>query len=110
LDGELIGRIGLFQPEGWPGMEVGWTLGRPYWGKGYASEAARASLDYGFKNYPVPKLISLINVDNQASQRLATRIGETKGPRIQMPLQTQNYLVDVWEITREQWAVTQPGS
>ena len=39
-DGALIGRVGLIQPEGWPGLEVGWTLGRPYWGQGYATESA----------------------------------------------------------------------
>jgi RimJ/RimL family protein N-acetyltransferase len=106
-DGAFIGRIGPFHPEGWPGMEVGWTLGRTYWGNGYATEAAKASLDYGFRNYPVAKLISLINVDNRASQRLAERLGETKGPQIEMPLQRNTYVVDVWEITREQWAKAQ---
>ncbi len=39
-DGVLIGRIGLWQPEGWPGLEVGWLLGRDAWGHGYATEAA----------------------------------------------------------------------
>ena len=46
--GAFIGRIGLWQPEGWPGTEVGWLLGRDWWGHGYASEAARASVDWGF--------------------------------------------------------------
>ena len=35
--GALVGRAGLFMPEGWPGLEVGWTLARPYWGNGYAT-------------------------------------------------------------------------
>ena len=43
-EGALIGRIGLWQPEGWPGLEVGWLLGRDAWGHGYATEAARASM------------------------------------------------------------------
>jgi RimJ/RimL family protein N-acetyltransferase len=38
--GNLAGRIGFLNPEGWPGFEVGWTLGREYWGKGYATEGA----------------------------------------------------------------------
>jgi len=37
-DGAFIGRVGLINPEGWPGLEVGWTLGKPYWGQGYATE------------------------------------------------------------------------
>jgi RimJ/RimL family protein N-acetyltransferase len=46
--GQLVGRIGLYNPEGWPGLEVGWTLARAAWGRGYATEGARASLDYAF--------------------------------------------------------------
>jgi RimJ/RimL family protein N-acetyltransferase len=42
----MIGRIGLWNPEGWPQMEVGWTLRRAYWGQGFAVEAAQASIDY----------------------------------------------------------------
>jgi len=38
--GKLMGRIGLFNPEGWPGLELGWVLGRDYWGKGFATEGA----------------------------------------------------------------------
>src|SRR3954466_11834058 len=41
-DGAVIGRIGLWQPEGWPGLEVGWTLASTYWSQGYASEAGGA--------------------------------------------------------------------
>src|SRR5687767_306644 len=40
--GALVGRIGLHNPEGWPGLEVGWLLGRAVWGRGYAPEGARA--------------------------------------------------------------------
>src|SRR5437763_1837788 len=47
-DGTVIGRVGLINPEGWPSLEVGWTLGREYWGQGYATESARAALNYAF--------------------------------------------------------------
>src|ERR1700730_4478067 len=40
--GNFIGRIGLINPEGWPGLEAGWLLGRQYWGRGYATEGAKA--------------------------------------------------------------------
>jgi RimJ/RimL family protein N-acetyltransferase len=103
-DRAFLGRIGLWQPEGWPGMEVGWTLARAHWGQGYATEAAKASLDYGFKNYPVAKLVSTIHADNRASQKVAERVGETKGGPFALQLFGTVTLVDVWEITRERWA------
>src|SRR3569832_2711192 len=52
-DGAMMGRVGMINPEGWPGLEIGWTLGRQYWGKGYASDAAQATLDYAFLTRPV---------------------------------------------------------
>jgi RimJ/RimL family protein N-acetyltransferase len=46
VDGVLLGRCGLWNPEGWPGLEVGWKLARHAWGQGYATEAARAAIDW----------------------------------------------------------------
>jgi RimJ/RimL family protein N-acetyltransferase len=105
-DGALIGRIGLNNPEGWPGMEVGWTLGREYWGKGYAYEAAKVSMDYGFSNFEIAKLISVIHPENRNSQRLAERLGEVKGAPTELAILGRSFLADIWEITREKWAAT----
>ena len=74
--GRLAGRIGCIYPEGWPGFEVGWTLKREFWGKGYATEAARHSLEYAFNELDKPHVISLIHPDNHASIRVAERLGE----------------------------------
>jgi RimJ/RimL family protein N-acetyltransferase len=74
-EGELIGRIGLLRPEGWPGLEVGWLLGRAAWGQGYATEAARASVEYAWRELGAQELISLIAPDNTPSQRVAQRLG-----------------------------------
>src|ERR1700741_879047 len=101
-DGRFIGRVGLWDPEGWPGMEVGWTLGREFWGQGYATEAARASLDYGFRNFDVAKLISAIHVDNAPSQAVARRLGERKGARSEIVWGGKTFPVDTWEITRDE--------
>ena len=78
-DGELIGRVGLIRPEGWPGLEVGWLLGREAWGQGYATEAARAAVDYAWRELGAQELISLIAPDNVPSQRVAERLGMRPG-------------------------------
>jgi len=75
--GRLAGRIGCINPEGWPGFEVGWTLKREFWGKGYATEAGRRALEYGFNELDKPHIISLIHPENRASIRVAERLGET---------------------------------
>lgn len=73
--GAFVGRIGLHNPEGWPDRELGWTIARPFWGKGYASEAARAAIDYAFGPLDWTHLVSLIHPDNHRSARLAERLG-----------------------------------
>lgn len=75
--GRLAGRIGCINPEGWPGFEVGWTLKREFWGKGYATEAGRRAIEYGFTELDKPHIISLIHPENRASIRVAERLGET---------------------------------
>lgn len=74
--GRFIGRAGLLQPEGWPGFEAGWTLGRAWWGKGYATEAAREALRYAFEDLDRDHVISLIRPENKPSIRVAERLGE----------------------------------
>ncbi len=76
-NGQLVGRVGFLQPEGWPDFELGWTMGRASWGKGYAPEAARACLDYAFDVMKRDRVISLIDPNNIASIRVAEKIGET---------------------------------
>ena len=76
---ELIGRIGLIRPEGWPGLEVGWLLAREAWGHGYATEAARAAVEYAWRELGADELISLIAPGNLPSQRVAERLGMRPG-------------------------------
>ena len=45
--GDFIGRIGFLNPVGWPAFEIGWTLDKKHWGKGFATEGARRALDVG---------------------------------------------------------------
>ena len=74
--GELVGRVGCWRPEGWPGMEIGWTLRRASWGQGFATEAAKAALRYAFNVLGQKHVISLIHPDNTPSIRVARRIGQ----------------------------------
>lgn len=81
-DGRFIGRVGLHNPEGWPDIELGWMLAPDERHKGYATEAARASLDFAFTRLRVPRAISLIRAENSASERVARRIGGRQGTTI----------------------------
>jgi RimJ/RimL family protein N-acetyltransferase len=74
-DGVLIGRVGLWNPEGWLGLEIGWKLARDAWGHGYATEAASAAIDWAWTTLRTPRLISVIDPRNVASVRVAERLG-----------------------------------
>ncbi|MEM6712375.1 MAG: GNAT family N-acetyltransferase [Pseudomonadota bacterium] len=77
VSGAFIGYCGPHFPAGWPEPEIGWTFAREHWGKGYATEAARASLIYAYTELGWSTAISLIDKDNSASERVATKLGAT---------------------------------
>jgi RimJ/RimL family protein N-acetyltransferase len=101
--GRWIGRLGPWQPEGWPGTEVGWALLKEIWGRGYAREGAVAAIDWAFQNLGWTDVIHTIDPENGASIALAERLGSTdRGPcRLPPPLDAFN--VRAWGQTREQW-------
>jgi len=74
---KMVGRVGFFHPETWPDFELGWTIGKAFWGRGYAPEAAGACLEYAFDVLKKKRVISLIDPLNVASIRVAEKIGET---------------------------------
>ena len=93
--GRFIGRIGFLNPEGWPGFEIGWTLARECWGRGYAIEGARRALEYAFAELDQPHVISLIHPDNRASISVAERLGEKlEGETELMGVRVQIYGID----------------
>jgi RimJ/RimL family protein N-acetyltransferase len=75
--GELVGRTGLLQPEAWPGLEVGWLVAREHWGRGFATEAGRASIEWAREELGADHIISLIEDANERSARVAERLGMT---------------------------------
>lgn len=73
----LIGYCGFFLQivDGIEELEIGYRLHPSYWGRGIATEAARAVRDYGFDDLQLPHVISLIHPENIASRRVAEKNG-----------------------------------
>ena len=101
--GRWIGRMGPWQPEGWPGTEVGWALCRDTWGKGYATEGASACMDYAIDVLGWSEVIHTIEPANRASQGVARKLGSTILRQAAMPAPYEDMVCDVWGQTREQW-------
>jgi len=108
--GELIGAIGLstptFLPEVLPAVEIGWRLAPAHWGRGLATEAARAALEFGFVEAGLDEILSIHQVGNGASQRVMEKLGmrllrETLHPKWGRPLR-------VHELGRSEFAATDP--
>jgi [ribosomal protein S5]-alanine N-acetyltransferase len=78
-DGEVIGNCGVVRQniEGESLLEVGYHFRRDHWGRGYATEAARACMTYAFGDLKADKVVSLILPENQPSRRVAERNGMT---------------------------------
>jgi RimJ/RimL family protein N-acetyltransferase len=74
--GELVGRAGLYYPPDWPELEVGWTVARKHWGKGYALESGRAAAAWAHEQLGLRHIVSLIHPSNQQSIRVAEKLGE----------------------------------
>ena len=104
LTGKLVGRIGFMNPAGWPGFELGWTLGREYWGQGFATEGARRALEYAFTEMDRDHVISLIAPENVASIRVAERLGE----KVEGQTQVTGKDVLIYGIDREVWRAASP--
>ncbi len=102
--GRWIGRLGPWQPEGWPGTEVGWGLAREAWGRGYATEGATAAMDWAFDNLGWENVIHCIDPQNLPSQAVAVRLGSRKLRRTNLPAPFEAMTVDVWGQSREEWS------
>ncbi len=86
-DEAVIGRVGLiaWNPQTWEvtraeangpiELEVGYTIGRPFWGLGYATEAAAAARDFALRELGAERLIALIIHGNDASENVARKLG-----------------------------------
>ena len=77
--GEFIGFIGLliadFKEHFTPAIEIGWRLSSNHWGKGFATEGAKAVLDYAFRELKIPEIVSFTAAGNAESIRVMQKIG-----------------------------------
>jgi len=83
-DGAFLGFTGLYRPafeaHFTPAVEVGWRLAREAWGQGFATEAARAALEFGFETIGLAEIVSFTVPDNERSRRVMERLGMTRDP------------------------------
>ena len=80
----FIGFVGLtrvpFEAHFTPAIEIGWRLARPHWGQGYATEAARAAVAYGFGELRLEEIVSFTTPGNVRSRAVMDRLGMTSDP------------------------------
>ena len=99
-EGRFVGFVGVAYPAFLPALadrpELGWRLAREAWGRGLASEAARAARDDAFARLAVPELISIIHPENVRSRRLAARLGMAIERQVRNPVLDRD--VEVWQL------------
>ena len=114
----LVGFCGLavptFRTDFTPAVEIGWRFARDEWGNGYATEAAKAALDFGFEEAGLEEILSWTIPANDRSQRVMSRLGMNRAP--ELDFDHPRFLDDdrlrrhvVYRITREVWAERTPS-
>ena len=82
--GAFLGFIGLgvpsFEAHFTPCVEIGWRLAAEYWGRGLATEGARAAMRYGFEELALREIVSFTSVANVRSRRVMEKLGMTRNP------------------------------
>lgn len=105
-DNAFIGFTGLSEPsflsEIMPTVEIGWRLAREHWGRGYATEAARAALKFGLEDLGLPDIVSIFQIENEASRNVIRKLGMHFDRRTNDP--TCNRVVEVYRKSAEQHA------
>jgi RimJ/RimL family protein N-acetyltransferase len=103
--GVLIGWAGLsvpdFLPEVLPAIEVGWRLGSAHRGRGYATEAAAAALDWGFGDLGLASVVSIFEPENVSSGRVMDRLRfdlgfDTVHPARDLPVRVRSLTAERW--------------
>ncbi len=107
--GKWVGRLGPWQPLGWPGTEVGWAISRECWGLGYAPEGAAIATDWAFDNLGWTNVIHSIDPGNVASQAVAKKLGSRNLGPGRLPPPFHEKPIDIWGQSREEWRARRKG-
>ncbi len=97
--GSYVGRVGPWFPAGWPDFEVGWGIAKEFRGKGYAVEAAAASIDWAFATFEIEQIVHVIRPENAASQKVAERLGAI----VERQIDLFGSAADLWVTRRDIW-------
>lgn len=101
--GLWVGQAGPWQPDGWPGTEVGYAFHQDAWGKGYATEACVAAIDWAFDMLSWREVIHCIAPENIPSQGVARRLGSSNRGPGRLPPPLQDHAIDIWGQSRAEW-------
>jgi RimJ/RimL family protein N-acetyltransferase len=101
--GRWIGRIGTWHPQGWPGTEVGWTLSRAAWGRGFATEGAARAMDWAVDELGLTDILHVIKPGNEAAAAVARRLGSRKRRSEPLSGVDASPPVDLWGQTSAEW-------
>jgi RimJ/RimL family protein N-acetyltransferase len=101
--GAWVGRIGPWQPEDWPGTEVGWGVHPAFAGRGFAHEAAAACMDFVVEVLGWDDIIHTIDPANTRSIALARRLGSVDRGPVRLPAPLSDFTVHAWGQTAAEW-------
>jgi len=107
--GDWLGRVGPWQPEGWPGTEIAYGLTRAAHGKGYAIEAVSASIDYAVDILGWDEIIHCIDKKNAPSLRLADKLGARWLREAQAPAPYSDMYWQVYGQSADEWRARRGG-
>jgi len=119
VTGQFIGFTGLsiprFPARFMPAVEVGWRLARSAWGHGYASEAARRALQFGFEDAGLSEIVSFTATGNVRSQAVMARIGMRHDPEddFDHPMVPDGSALRphlLYRLTAQRWAAQRPAA
>jgi ribosomal-protein-alanine N-acetyltransferase len=104
-DGSLIGGMGLNVDPGHPRAELGYWLGTPFWRNGYATEAARAVVRYGFEILGLHRIYASAFRENTASARVLQKLGMTHEGCLRQHVLKWGHFIDLemYGLLRSQW-------
>ena len=103
--GEWVGRLGPWEPDGWPAPEIAYGVRAKFAGQGFAFEGAVAACDFAVEFLKWPELMHSIAPDTVRAQALAKRLGATNSGPTRLPAPFEQTRVDAWTQSAEAWRI-----